>query len=64
MRIRTTVTIDSDVLELVKKLAEAEDRSVSRIFERSVKLYINESAEFPPSNGVKVRRGKSRRPAN
>ena len=46
-RIRTTITLTGDVLENTRRLAEIEDRSVSRILERSLKLYLSISANLP-----------------
>lgn len=44
-KIRSTITIDPEVFEYVKALAEKEDRSVSQQINKILKDYIKEKEE-------------------
>jgi len=42
---KTSLTLDSDVLERVKELAEADDRSVSQFINKVLKEYVKEKED-------------------
>lgn len=48
LKVKISITLDGDVLEQTKKLAEDDDRNVSQYINRILKEHIKSTVQSPP----------------
>jgi hypothetical protein len=49
LKTKVSITLDTDILEIVKELAEQDDRSFSQYVNLILKDYLKKNNSYPPA---------------